>query len=323
MGFNDRLARAQEAVDEQKRLVDEARVGLNQMENEARGTRRQRESLYDQVRQVELSLQETVLKRQALLDRMESDYRLDMTALPEEERPDLEPDFDFKAARIQRDGLRSQLEGMGEVNLTAIGEHDALQERYRFYREQVDDLNKAIEDLKKSIARINRTCRIRFDSTFKAVDEKLREIFPLLFDGGEAWLSLTDETNPLDSGVEIHVHPPGKKLTVMSLLSGGEKALVALALIFALYLIKPSPFCLLDEIDAPLDEANIDRFNRLLSKLGQSSQIIMVTHNKRTMQISQTLYGVTMEEPGVSKTVSVNLSEIEELEENGQMVQAG
>jgi chromosome segregation protein len=180
-----------------------------------------------------------------------------------------------------------------------------------------------VKNLRDSINRINRTCKIRFSSTFQAVDEKLREIFPLLFEGGEAWLTLTDDADPLESGVEIHVHPPGKKLTVMSLLSGGEKALVALALIFALYLIKPSPFCLLDETDAPLDEANIDRFNRLLTKLGQSSQIIMVTHNKRTMQISQTLYGVTMEEPGISKMVSVSLSELEEMIEDDKLVQAG
>ena len=270
-----------------------------------------------------MDLQELGFKRQALLERIEKDYRLNITALPEEEKPQIGPDFDLEDSRRKRDELRGKLENMGEVNLTAIGEHDALMERYGFYKNQYEDLTAAIENLRESITRINRTCKIRFKSTFEAVDLKLREIFPLLFDGGEAWLSLTDESSPLDSGVEIHVHPPGKKLTTMSLLSGGEKALVALALIFALYLIKPSPFCLLDETDAPLDEANIDRFNRLLTRLGQSSQIIMVTHNKRTMQISQTLYGVTMEEPGISKMVSVSLSELEDLKEDAQMVQAG
>ncbi|MFH1091732.1 MAG: AAA family ATPase [Pseudomonadota bacterium] len=253
---------------------------------------------------------------------MASQYRFCLLLQAEGPRPG-GPEFEPEEARVRRDDLRLAIEAMGEVNLTADTEHEALQERYDFYKAQVEDLTQAIEDLKNSIAKINRTCNIRFSSTFQAVDQKLREIFPLLFEGGEAWLSLTDENDPLDSGVEIHVHPPGKKLTVMSLLSGGEKALVALALIFALYLIKPSPFCLLDETDAPLDEANIDRFNRLLTKLGQSSQIILVTHNKRTMQISQTLYGVTMEEPGVSKMVSVNLSDLEEFQEDGKMVQAG
>jgi chromosome segregation protein len=148
------------------------------------------------------------------------------------------------------------------------------------------------------------------------VDAKFQEIFPVLFEGGEGWLALSEHNDALEAGVEIHVHPPGKKIMVMSLLSGGEKALTALALIFALYLIKPSPFCLLDEADAPLDEANIDRFNRLLRKLSESSQIIMVTHNKRTMQISDTLYGVTMETPGVSRLVSVSMSQAQVLTQN-------
>ncbi len=213
------------------------------------------------------------------------------------------------AARCQ--ALKAKIASLGEVSLGAIEREVELKAEYQRFQTQYDDLTRAIADLKDSIFRINHTCKIRFAETFQAVDEKFREICPILFEGGEGWLSLTDEGDPLESGVEIHVHPPGKKLLVMSLLSGGEKALTALALIFALYLIKPSPFCLLDETDAPLDEANIDRFNRLLQQLSRASQIIMVTHNKRTMQISRTLYGVTMETPGVSRLVSVNLAEAE------------
>ncbi|UQZ87689.1 chromosome segregation protein SMC [Deltaproteobacteria bacterium Smac51] len=214
-------------------------------------------------------------------------------------------------AAARRDSLRTKIGSLGEVSLGAIEKEVELRDEYNRYQTQYDDLTRAISDLKDSINKINHTCKILFGETFKAVDEKFREIFPILFEGGEGWISLTDESDPLESGVEIHVHPPGKKVLVMSLLSGGEKALTALALIFALYLIKPSPFCLLDETDAPLDEANIDRFNRLLKQLSRASQIIMVTHNKRTMQISHTLYGVTMETPGVSKLVSVNLAEAE------------
>ncbi|MDR1165199.1 MAG: AAA family ATPase [Deltaproteobacteria bacterium] len=209
------------------------------------------------------------------------------------------------------DALKERLRALGSVNLAAIAEEEELQKRYNFYRTQLEDLEKAIRDLKESVSRINQVCRERFAQTFEAADAQFREIFPVLFEGGEGWLSLADADDPLEAGVEIHVHPPGKKIMVMSLLSGGEKALTALALIFALYLIKPSPFCLLDEADAPLDEANIDRFNRLLRRLAESSQIVMVTHNKRTMQISDTLYGVTMETPGVSRLVSVNLSQAE------------
>ncbi len=216
-------------------------------------------------------------------------------------------------AQGRRESLKNKIASLGEVSLSAIERESELKAEYQRYQRQYDDLSQAIADLRGSIEKINYTCKRLFAETFRAVDEKFRDIFPILFEGGEGWLSLTDEADPLESGVEIHVHPPGKKLLVMSLLSGGEKALTALALIFALYLIKPSPFCLLDETDAPLDEANIDRFNRLLNRLSQASQIIMVTHNKRTMQISRTLYGVTMETPGVSKLVSVNLAEAEAL----------
>jgi chromosome segregation ATPase len=209
--------------------------------------------------------------------------------------------------------LREKMAALGEVNLDAIQEETELQEHYDFNKSHLDDLQKAMRDLKTSIGRINQTCRERFAETFDLANKKFREIFPVLFDGGDGWLTLTDEFDPLESGVEIHVHPPGKKIMVMRSLSGGEKTLTSLCLIFALYLIKPSPFCLLDEADAPLDEANIDRFNKLLNGLSQSSQIIMVTHNKRTMQIADMLYGVTMETPGVSKLVSVNIAEAEVL----------
>lgn len=322
-GLNEQVVQAQEEAAGEKKKLDTVRSEHNEKESAARQSRRQRSSLEDDIRKLEVDLTEVGYRIQRLIDRIETEYHLDLLNLPAADRPSPNPDLDPDQAEKDREELKKKIESMGEVNLTAITEHEALIERYDFYKNQYEDLNRAIDNLKTSIARINRTCKIRFKSTFEAVDQKLREIFPLLFEGGEAWLSLTDDSDPLDSGVEIHVHPPGKKLTVMSLLSGGEKALVALALIFALYLIKPSPFCLLDETDAPLDEANIDRFNRLLTRLGQSSQIIMVTHNKRTMQISSTLYGVTMEEPGVSKMVSVDLSDLEELERNAQMVQAG
>ncbi|MDR3205271.1 MAG: hypothetical protein LBV23_11135, partial [Deltaproteobacteria bacterium] len=209
--------------------------------------------------------------------------------------------------------LRERLLSLGDINPAAIEEEEELKKKLDYQQTQYDDLITAINHLKTSINRINQTCRQRFNQTFNQANQKFRELFPILFEGGEGWLTLTQDNDPLESGVEIHVHPPGKKITVMRSLSGGEKTLTSLCLIFALYLIKPSPFCLLDEADAPLDEANIDRFNRLLRSLSEASQIIMVTHNKRTMQISDTLYGVTMETPGVSRLVSVNLDEAEEL----------
>ena len=142
--------------------------------------------------------------------------------------------------------------------------------------------------------------------TFTQINQKLNEVFPRLFDGGEAKLVLLDPNKPLESGVEFMIHPPGKKLTRLSLLSGGEKALSAIAFIFSIFLIKPASFCLLDEIDAPLDESNVFRFNDLLQIIGENSQIIMITHNKRSMEFADTLFGITMEQKGISKVVSVN-----------------
>ena len=224
----------------------------------------------------------------------------------------VEADFSQAAVETEIERRKTLRQRLGEVNLTAIREHEALKERYEFIAKQRTDLIQSIESLKSAIRRINRTSLERFQLTFTAVDQKLREIFPILFNGGKAGLRMTDESQPLECGVLVEVQPPGKKLSHMGLLSGGEKALVAMALLFAIYMIKPSPFCLLDEVDAPLDEANIDRFNELLQEIRKSTQVIMVTHNKRTMEITDRLYGITMEKAGISKLVSVNLERLRE-----------
>jgi chromosome segregation protein len=193
-----------------------------------------------------------------------------------------------------------------DVNLGAIKEYEELKDRSEFLETQRDDLLKAIEDLHKVIRKINKITQQRFMETFTQINQKLNEVFPRLFDGGEAKLVLIEPTKPLESGVEFMIHPPGKKLTRLSLLSGGEKALSAIAFIFSIFLIKPASFCLLDEIDAPLDESNVYRFNDLLQIIGENSQIIMITHNKRSMEFADTLFGITMEQKGISKVVSVN-----------------
>ncbi|MBW2624060.1 MAG: AAA family ATPase, partial [Deltaproteobacteria bacterium] len=318
-GFDESIAKAEKELADQRKNVDQLRATENEKENELRRERRMREEANEENNKLELEIQENDFKKQSLLERIENDYNLDLLNLPPDQIPECAPGLDLDEARVTREDLKQRIERMGDVNLTAISEEEALQERYDFYESQYEDLIASIENLRESINKINQTCETKFFDVFQAVDLKLKEIFPLLFGGGEAWLTLTDESNPLDSGVEIHVQPPGKKLTVMSLLSGGEKALVAMALTFSLYLIKPSPFCLLDEIDAPLDEANVDRFNKLLKKIGQTSQIIIITHNKLTMQTAETLFGVTMEDPGISKMVSVNLTEIGEKLKNDKV----
>jgi len=196
---------------------------------------------------------------------------------------------------------------MGPVNLLAIDEFDEMKQRYDFLMSQKQDLEKARESLFEVIRQINRTTKSLFETTFVNVQEKFKEYYQTLFCGGMAQLVLVDDTHPLESGIDIVVRPPGKRLQHISLLSGGEKALTAVALLFALFKIKPSPFCVLDEIDAPLDEANIDRFLTVLRTFLETTQFIIVTHNRKTIAMGDSLYGVTMEEPGVSKLVSVKV----------------
>jgi chromosome segregation protein len=210
-----------------------------------------------------------------------------------------------RAARA--DALRGRLARLGDVNPTAIEELDELRSRHEFLSAQRDDLERSLEDLRRTIAKLVRTSRERFAQTFTAVNEKLAEVFPKLFPGGRARLELRELEDAEEPGVEIVVQPAGKKLQTLSLLSGGEKALTAVTLILALFLTRPTPFCLLDEVDAPLDEANIGRFNQVIRELSTRSQFVLITHNRRTMEAADTLYGITMEQAGVSKVVSVRL----------------
>lgn len=215
--------------------------------------------------------------------------------------------FDPVSAQERLTELRAKLEQLGPVNLAAIDEYKELDERYRFLTTQETDLTQSIQDMQSAISKINRTTKDMFLSTYTTLREKFKEVFRNFFVGGQADLVLLDENNPLDSGIEIVAQPPGKRLKSITLLSGGEKALTAIALLFSSFLIHPSPFCVLDEIDAPLDEENIRRFLKVLRQMTDHSQFLIVTHNKRTMEHADLLYGVTMEEAGVSKLVSVKL----------------
>ena len=204
--------------------------------------------------------------------------------------------------------LRTQLDNMGPVNLEAVHEYDELEERYKFLEAQNTDLTNSQRELLDVIARINSTTRKLFADTFEKVRANFREMFGELFRGGRADLSLLDENDPLNCGIEITAKPPGKQLQSVSLLSGGERAMTAVALLFAIYMVRPSPFCILDEVDAPLDENNINCFIRVLDRFVQQSQFVIITHNKRTIAKADILYGVTMEERGVSKLVGVKLT---------------
>ncbi len=204
---------------------------------------------------------------------------------------------------------RRRLDALGEVNLAAIEEHEELGERFRFLSEQKSDLERTIASLREAIARINRTSRKRFRETFEAVNERFKANFPRLFRGGKASLALTEAEDVLEAGIDILAQPPGKRLQNVNLLSGGEKTLTALALLVSLFQVHPSPFFLLDEVDAALDDVNVGRFNEIVQEMAKESQFLLITHNKQTIEIADRLYGVTMEQKGVSKLVSVELKQ--------------
>lgn len=203
--------------------------------------------------------------------------------------------------------MREKIARYGEVNLTAIQEFDDIQKRYDFLIEQNADLEKSIQILEDAIKKIEETTKVRFTETFEAVNKKFTEIFPILFNGGKAELTLVYQEGSQEPGVDIMAQPPGKRLQSITLLSGGEKALTAVSLVLAIFARKPSPFCLLDEVDAPLDDANVSRFNTVVKKMAEKTQFIVITHNKKTMEIAEALYGVTMQRNGISKMASVAL----------------
>jgi len=265
------------------------------------------ERLQGEIHEKELARREIETKREDLVARVRDDFQMDIPQRYAEWQPE-QVDWDAVAAEIKE--LQGRLDRLGPVNMEAIEEQDALEHRAEFLRKQRDDLAAAQTALANLIERINRESRERFLTTFQAVRGHFQELYRKLFGGGKADVFLEDETDVLESGIEIVARPPGKQLQRISLLSGGEKAMTAVALLLAVFRARPSPFCILDEVDAPLDEANIDRFVSLVREFLDQSQFVIISHSKRTMSIADVLYGVTMEEPGVSRKVSVKFSDL-------------
>jgi chromosome segregation protein len=280
-------------------------MNLAELEESIKEIRPRGNAFQEEKNTLQVLLAEKRLGYQHLADTIRDKYDVDL-ALITMDTSDALPSKDDLLGEI--DELRSRIERMGEVNLAAIGEYEELTARFEFMSQQKQDLEKAIGDLQQTIVKLNRVCRLRFRESFEAINEKFEMVFPRLFRGGKAKLVLTDENDYLATGIDIVVQPPGKKLQSITLLSGGEKALTAVSLLFAIFLTKPSPFCFLDEVDAPLDDANLDRFNDMVQEMSEHSQFVIVTHNKKTMQSAEVLYGITMSEPGVSKVVSVRMS---------------
>jgi len=299
-----RLAAGQDEIERRMGEAAAERASLAAAEEAIREARRREAQEQERVTARRLEEQRAAMELAALDDDVFRRYEVVAADLPVPEgagADGLEAD-EARAAEI-----RSRMAAMGEVNLGAIEEHRELLERHAFLSAQEADLEKSLDDLARAIQKIDRTSRERFAEAFERVNAAFGDLFVSLFQGGRAFLRLSEE-DPAQPGVEIVAQPPGKKLQSLHLLSGGEKALTAIAFLFALFLVRPSPFCLLDEVDAPLDDANIDRFNALLRRLAADHQILIITHNKRTMELADLLYGITMEKPGVSKVVSVRFA---------------
>ncbi|MFH1380747.1 MAG: chromosome segregation protein SMC [Candidatus Omnitrophota bacterium] len=272
--------------------------------------------LKDEVRNLEISVRENELIIINIKDRTRQTYKLDIEAVDVE----IDESANWEEIKNHVEVLKIKLEKLGPVNLVAIEEHKELEERYSFLTKQEEDLTMAKESLHKAILKINKTTKELFIDAFQKIQVEFRSYFKMLFGGGHAELILMDEGDVLESGIEIVARPPGKKLQNLLLLSGGEKALTAIALLFAIFKVKPSPFCILDEVDAPLDETNIGRFSTILQDFLKTSQFIVITHSKRSMQMANILYGITMQEKGVSKIVSVKFSDDEKKSQDKEKV---
>jgi chromosome segregation protein len=296
---------AQEKIVHQRNQVEEKTALLAQSEGQTKALRQEVEASSEELNALRMEEREIVLAIDHLLDnvreRNDCDLLRTLGDFHLRELPD-----DSTQARIE--DLKNLIHRMGPINLAAIDEFHSEQESFEITTKQKEDLDQALEDLEKAISKMDRTSRRLFKETFEDVNQRFQKIFPDLFKGGNAHLKLTDPGDLLHTGVDIIAHPPGKKPGNIELLSGGEKALTAVSLLFAIFLHRPSPFCVLDEVDAPLDEANVDRFVDMLKTMTDRSQFIIITHSKLTMEKSDTLYGVTMEEPGISKMVSVRLN---------------
>jgi len=294
----------EEIMATQREKVEGLFNALKEIEASTRYLRQELEDVRRKTHEEEIRASEFQLKLQHLQDSMRERYGATLsTAIGGGPEP-----FPREEMSKRLEELKASMEGFGEVNLMALEEYQELKQRHDFLTEQQADLHQALESLRKAIARISRTTTKRFIETFHLVNEKFKEVFGRLFKGGQASLVLLDEQDPATTGVDIIAQPSGKKLQNIDLLSGGEKALVATALLFGLFMIRPTPFCLLDEVDAPLDDANINRYLELVKDFSETSQFILITHNKKSMETARTLYGITMETPGVSKVVSVRFN---------------
>jgi chromosome segregation protein len=298
---------AQELLAEARTVFDAFRADLAEREGGLKELRTRADDSRAALSEHEMALRERQLSMDHLLTGVREKFRgLHLPRVVGDYHLRPPPDAELRD-RIQE--LTGLLDRMGSVNLDAMRELEDAEKRFVFYTTQKADLDKALADLERAIQQMNRESKRLFEDTYNAVNERFQTIFPKMFRGGRAELRLTNPNDMLETGIDIIAQPPGKKLSSIELMSGGEKALTAVSLIFAIFQIKPSPFCILDEVDAPLDEANVGRYCDMIREMTDRSQFILITHIKKTMQMVDILHGVTMGEPGVSRLVSVKVSE--------------
>jgi chromosome segregation protein len=307
VGFLADREALERSTQEMERDIGERGRLLVAAENELRDVRGKLEQLREATGQAQLERTRVEADRAHLDEMCANELGIDAAAAAMQAGKEALDGADAEALSVTIEEIKGKIERLGPVNMTAIEEFSELEERHGFLSSQKQDLEEAMAKLRDTIRRINRASRERFTEAFEAIRSSYQEVFQVLFNGGRADLILEDEEDVLECGIEILVQPPGKRLGTVQLMSGGEKALSAIALLFAIFRFQPSPFCLLDEVDAPLDDSNVGRFMRLLGEYAKQTQFIVVTHNKLSMETANLLYGVTMEEPGVSKVMSLSM----------------
>ncbi len=300
ISIEEELLQARRAVEEVENIIRESEKQRVSVEQNLQGVRTQLEAARMDAQSLDVQAQG--LKEQLI----EEDFEVDSVLAT------LEPDLDLKVLGQELDEVTRRIERLGAINLAAIDEYKTESERKNYLDEQNADLEEALETLENAIRKIDRETRTRFKETFDQVNNGVQELFPKVFGGGHAYLELTGE-DLLDTGIAIMARPPGKKNSTIHLLSGGEKALTAIALVFSIFRLNPAPFCMLDEVDAPLDDANVGRYARMVEEMSSQVQFIYITHNKIAMEMAHQLLGVTMHEPGVSRIVTVDVEEAAEL----------
>ena len=303
-GFHQRITELEVEVAELHQLETTQRADFDQLSEALKGLRAAAAEAQEQRQQIEVHL----VQKRSELKFLEETARKELSTSLEElaSTMEVEPDeMQLLEAEEKYQEVRGRIEAMGPVNPQALEEFEEAQQRYDFLNTQRQDLLDSIRDTEKTIQEIDVESRKRFIEAFEAINTNFRHMFGVLFNGGVGEMRLTDQDQSHESGIDIVAQPPGKKLQNVLLLSGGERAMTAMALLMAVFKYQPSPFCILDEVDAPLDEPNILRLTKLLKEMSDQTQFIVITHAKRTMEAAQVLYGVTMQEPGVSKLVSV------------------